>query len=60
MRARRELAWLDPVVGAHAAKTTPGYHHEHALAFWPATSLATWTRRHCLLRDELEAELFSK
>ena len=34
------------------------YHHAHALAFWPATSLATWTRRHCLLRDELEAELF--
>ena len=23
------------------------YHHERALAFWPATSLATWTRRHC-------------
>ena len=36
------------------------YHHAHALAFWPATSLATWTRRHCLLRDELEAELFTR
>ena len=32
----------------------------HALAFWPATGLATWTRRACLLRDELEAELFTK
>jgi N-methylhydantoinase B/oxoprolinase/acetone carboxylase alpha subunit len=33
------------------------YHHDHALAFWPVSSLATWTRRNCLLRDELEAEL---
>ena len=36
------------------------YHHGHALAFWPAASLATWTRRHCLLRDELDVGLFSK
>jgi hypothetical protein len=36
------------------------YHHDHALAFWPVASLATWTRRNCLLRGELEPELFAR
>lgn len=59
--AARARAVVDPLAESVCRTTCPlkadplqcPYHHPHALAFWPASTLRTWTRRNCQLAGRL-------